>query len=847
MSVKALPFGLALALLLTTTAWSAGSRKALLELQRAAGVHCRVALDGRPLHAGAFDLHEGLNVLTVVASGQPGWVAPVVTIGSQRIEADEGWQCRTTQPPPGWQTAVDGEGFSPAGRRGKGIWAPDAGAAAVYLRRGLVLSPPGPRVFPPGASVWMPAGTSQRIKPYLARPPGPHNSGYSLCLTVPSWLRYVAADAMEGFKPEAVQAIGTARMSGRSYTTYRATYGPFPSSALDVTVRWLYADGTTLNYQPCLRAGGSFNWRHWSGVVKAPPRAAKLHVLVRKQGGLGITGRFCVDNVTVRRVGSDENLAKMGDFESPDWHDGRMVAGAGVGGSKGFVVDCTPERSEIQDALWVPLEALPTRPGTDYVVEMDARAQDLQQPGETPVASLLFAADAGVKPGTDTMRTYFEAQGGAVTEVAQPVPVQALPPLLNVRPRQIQIIPCMITDCFSDPAVNRAMAENTWRAGMNATWGTADNQVVDLLRRKHGVPTIVTLHTVGMWQWPAALRDAPRTHPEWCATEYPDCPSAVYMCPTWALTEGEAALAAVENWVVANVRRTEYAGVDWDVEYPIVNPPTVCFCPRCVEAFRREAGLPVEARLTPEALVGEYRARWTDFRLRQNAQLVARVRHAVKSADPALPFDVYSGVQGTYAKERCGVDWTLLAPHLDLAMAGGTREELRATRAALGQVPLIGYECYYASHFANSGPAPDPRTWRNRLVLQCIQSGGRGVLIWYLPALDGGALYETSEAAAVLARYESTIRANQRCDSEVAVTGLPPEHWAALQRGPERLVMLLNFEDKPAEVSVTLPTQWRKVVCEDPVSGRPIRRQAGPTARCTIPPFGVVALRALAG
>lgn len=77
----------------------------------------------------------------------------------------------------------------------------------MYFRRGVYVSPPAPRLFPFTDKVWLPVGSSQRLKPYLSLPPGHDSRGYRLCLKVPSYLRYVAADSIEGARPQAVEAI----------------------------------------------------------------------------------------------------------------------------------------------------------------------------------------------------------------------------------------------------------------------------------------------------------------------------------------------------------------------------------------------------------------------------------------------------------------------------------------------------------------------------------------------------------------------------------------------------------------------------------------------------------------
>jgi len=84
-----------------------------------------------------------------------------------------------------------------------------------------------------------------------------------------------------------------------------------------------------------------------------------------------------------------------------------------------------------------------------------------------------------------------------------------------------------------------------------------------------------------------------------------------------------------------------------------------------------------------------------------------------------------------------------------------------------------------------------------------MESGGNGCLIWYLPPMDGGAFYATSEAAALIAEYEDYFRLARRCDERVQVTGIGATDWAAFAGDGTILVVTLNFADKPAVAAIT--------------------------------------------
>jgi len=86
-----------------------------------------------------------------------------------------------------------------------------------------------------------------------------------------------------------------------------------------------------------------------------------------------------------------------------------------------------------------------------------------------------------------------------------------------------------------------------------------------------------------------------------------------------------------------------------------------------------------------------------------------------------------------------------------------------------------------------------------------VDSGCNGVLIWYLPTMDGAAFYYTSEAADIIAAHEAIFTSGKRCDGSLTVTGIKPADWAAIQHGTSRLLMLLNFTAASIEVQVEQP------------------------------------------
>jgi hypothetical protein len=195
-----------------------------------------------------------------------------------------------------------------------------------------------------------------------------------------------------------------------------------------------------------------------------------------------------------------------------------------------------------------------------------------------------------------------------------------------------------------------------------------------------------------------------------------------------------------------------------------------------------------------------------DFRCRQNAEAARILKEVVHSVDPALEFSVYSGYQSTRTKEHYGVDWELMQPNIDIAIAGygGSEQKVRDTLEAMDGKPFMGGEMWYLSYRDDSRPTPNVHTWKNRLLRKFIQSGCTGVLIWHLAPMEGGSFHATSEATAFIDEYDEWLREDQRADEKVAVEGIPTSDWAAFERNGEIMVMLLNFGEDATPVTVTV-------------------------------------------
>jgi len=661
-----------------------------------------------------------------------------------------------------------------------------------------------PAFFPKLRTVCIPRGTAQLLKPYLPKPTS-GSADYRLSVETPDYVQYVTFEKRMGSPPSEVKVEPGAMRDGVKYTRHTLLYDVYPGTGFELSMCWLSPEKITVAYMPGIRAGGTFDWRRFRRTITPPAGAAYVRPLIIKWAKRGITGTFWVDNIALREEGSDTNLIKAGTFDEPVWKSG-LLKPEGKGGGLCAKFVCSKERVDKQQALWIDADQknIPVDPNKTYVLELDLKAENLGSPSEKPMATLLFRVDENAPKGKATIYTSLSTAGAEAGE-PQATEVVVLPPLKNVRPKRARIAPCMYGTTYGEPAVYQAIAENTWRSGMTWTYGKVNNNVVSILwPRGHRVWLAKPGHP---WGAHGKAREFLDAHKDATAVGYNGKPKAHTFCPTWLLsTDGAEPRRMMDDELVELVNRDGYTAVNWDIEQGVLDPPErgFCFCERCLAAFRKEAGLPADEKLDGPAISDKHRDAWVMFRCRQNAELVKHCRAALQRCERPIEFSVYSGYQCKRTRERYGVDWALLGPHLDLAIAGYgcPRSNIQDTIKALNGVPFIGGEMYYLSPTNDSRPPPRPEIWRNRLLRQFVESGCNGCLIWYLPTMDGGAFYHTSEATAIIAAYEEFFQGSTRCEASFAVEGLDPPHWVALEKGKTRMLMLLNFKDETKDVTV---------------------------------------------
>ncbi len=759
---------------------------------------------------GLLRLGQGVNYLAIEASatGDNPAVRPVLSSGERLVEPL--WLASPETPGDDWRQSVAADGMQPASAVDEGLWAGEQ-AESARLVCALYVGRDEAQLFPPNDTYRFPRGSAQLIRPFVHAPMGVPMDRYRMVVEVPAFLEYVAAEPIGGGKPTVTRA-STFECDEGQMARYYVTYERVPHEGMELSLRWGTQTDSPAHYQPTIQAGGTEDWHHVAMTVTAHPGVVDVTPVLIKWGDRGVTGTWWVDNVVLREEGSDEDLLGIGSFDGETWEGESRIQPEGPDGSMCAKLVSTPDRADRGQAVWFQGVAVPVEVGTDYVIELDMKYEALGSERAQEIVGLLFRAPPDVPEQDLSMYTYFQSLDGAVTEVPRRSRLVMLPELKDVRPEGVRITPCY-TQWVYNPNVVEALAANAWASGMTWVFGFRDNNLYP-----HLLPRGVRVWWVLGWDEFSARYGAHgghltpaaeaflEEHPEVRAVNFDGERLDYTLCPTWMLADGEPIISELERQILDVLNRYPIHAVDWDVETGVIDPPTYCTCERCLAAFREFAGLEDDEPLSPQILLEEYPDEWTDFRCAQNAQMAGRIREIVRRADRPLEFSVYSGFQSERTKKHYGVDWALMAPHIDFGIAGygGDFDRVRATAEALGDTPLMGAERWYRLHSTYAGPAPNELAYRNRILRQFVQSGCRGVLIWQLASMTGGGFYAVSEAAEIMGEYAEYFSDDQRCDDRVTVEGLDRFNWAAFESGGKTLVLLMSFSDQGRAVEVTI-------------------------------------------
>lgn len=745
-------------------------------------------------------LSAGENVLAVQAPGG------AVLSGSLRCEGqtfgfDRGWR---------W-SAQAGEGWDKPGYKVES-WTPLSGGSAarvtlpaapqVSLRRAVVLLEQRERFWPLETSLNLPRGSRMFVKPLLGSlgiPP----VDYVYYLDVPAPVRIIGSDNLDGAQLKPLEAKPI-RRDGRPYTRYALQPIGTLMGGYTLELVWKNKAGTDSQYVSALSLGGDFDWRDLSVEVTSPAYADLVGVLCLKWQGRGISGTCWYDDITLVEKGTTTNLVPQGDFEGDEWKNKPHLVTYDREGkpSRACRLTGTPEQESKQAGLWVSVPNIAVKPNTRYVLSLRAKGENIVARGDVARASLL--AEVGSPAGEELkIYSHYEALDGQIIEAERESTLRILPALKHRTPKQVPIIICYNSGAYENLDFWQANAEMVRGAGVNWLWGSNQSALSQALK-PDGLKYVWHIPQNGFSQQPVDPEYLKR-HPDHAAVQRNGGASPHQICPTVLLDTDNEYISKMREWYAERIKTNPYEMIDWDHEFPMNYPESVCLCPRCRQAFAAWAKL--DAVPSPDQVWAQHEQRWTDFRCRLNARMAGAIREACQAVAPQIPFSVYSGYQTDRTRSLYGVDWEMMRPHLDRGIAGynGDRATLQRTMKTLGEVPFTGGFMYVEQRFQAERPYPSAASWRIGLMRTVLNTNGGGFLIWYLPVLDGAGYWGIGWVSALVADFEEFFTDFRRRDNLVqAQPALDEDSLAVLTKGRERLIIVMNSTSAPRGTTLTL-------------------------------------------
>lgn len=418
---------------------------------------------------------------------------------------------------------------------------------------------------------------------------------------------------------------------------------------------------------------------------------------------------------------------------------------------------------------------------------------------------------------------YLEADSGAIREVPQRLRVTVLPPLNGKQPKTYAWQTTGgSTSVMDDVACGETLMASLTRAGFNGLW--------------HGrrLPRFdaANLAMFGFASWQIDCRPYLEKHPDHAMIGSDGKPRhnpadgrRNQIAPSLLLGDTEA-WAFVRDALLTWVHENEIDHVDWDFEYSVWDDkggkhvgPIADFGPLALTDFRAFCGIDTGVELTPEIIKKDYTKQWIRFMNQRMARLCGKLKAALKQVDPALVFSVYSGYQCEETHSFYGVDWSMLAGHIDMAICGYGRRvgEIRATLEALGDTPLVVGDLitpYRAEELAY------PTYTSKATFLRRALDGTGGVLIWTFNNLDGRTFYASAEVSRLVADHEGMF-VSRRPDPEFVVAkGISPGDIIVLADDARRLILLLNETIQPKSVELALAAHRTGMVVHDYYAGK---------------------------
>ncbi len=592
---------------------------------------------------------------------------------------------------------------------------------------------------------------------------------------------------------------------------------------------------------------GSYDWKAFAVDLKAPENARHLVLLIIKWQDRATYGTLYVDDLElVRDQQPGTNFMLAGDLENAEGLRAWPTAGAlrpvkaprpGKPDNLALRISGTEEQAGQQSGCWLPMPVEPVWVSFDEPYMLPTVALDVPDDfagehrvrwsvvtdGEEVLAGDVPLVPAPQTPGPESIEFTIWLAESAFERLPHDLQEMYLKRLKRLGLNDIM-------PTIREPVYGQALDEidsSNW----TAQWG-----------RRNGMEVRSYLSFL----YAPAAREYCEQHPEyWAETWIGEKTPDYRVCLTHGL-DGDRyddAKTGVRGgrdnpWLgrlCEAVRRAvevnDLQGVWWDFEiagvpirkerprpYDPKGHRQVCTDLRCRRGFAGYAELD-DVPSVEEIMSDAYYERWNDFKCWQHTRVWALMREAAREANPDADFRIYSGTPHPYSRQAYGVDWTMGAKVIDVAMSVHTphntaalaRSHFAASEAGGRRNPLLmsvminGYDLQEHLGCWRTRPRLTTQLLQTVIDWDCIGLALTG--IWGLDSQFNGPI---REAAAVFAEYEELLTTGTHDDMLLPVKPDDTECALWLHEDGRRLVgFFFNNGPEAGEVAVEDMGGWR--------------------------------------
>ncbi len=432
------------------------------------------------------------------------------------------------------------------------------------------------------------------------------------------------------------------------------------------------------------------------------------------------------------------------------------------------------------------------------------RAALLVNPGDNPVGEYPIGLELKTEDGQNLWQ-----ESKAIIKV--------LPKLIRNSPRRLQIAVCDYAG-YKNVKFRRAIADAVFASGINTIWNMSYYDKPDTIAQQLQPKGI---KAAWVWVWHKYYAPITEKYPQAYELNSAGKPKPNSLCYTWCINNRQKVIQLLAEMIRKKNTPKKYDIIVNDNEERAISRDHKkvfgdLFTPSTLKEFKKQTGIPLNTKLSPEIIVKDYADQWVNFRCWQSTQMASILSDAVKLADPELRYGYYSGYEYAgrftgFSRETYATDWKLLAKSgLDFGSAGyyGSIHDIASTAKALGDIPFIPAEMFVENFLDQKRSMPSPEKFAFRLMRSAIYGGGQGgVMVWYLQVLDAAGFYAIGTVSRVLSDIEDFLIDGTRCDSDLI---LPPRvdrnSVFAYKLDARRMVIIFNNSGKKKKYSLRWKT-----------------------------------------